>query len=223
MKYGLSKCISTCAVILAAANVNAVPQLFQGSSDPSSTLTTAEARTAWEAALSSFIIDDLNSVSGFAPLSSSVGNVYTETGNGSRITGTGSSIKGNRSTASFIQFDVTFTNPVNAVGFDVSDNDGGGMDLLLTDANTGVVSTFNFTSTPGSGDYEFFGVVFDTSTFISSLRVSGTDPGGITYWDNFTTGVGQNAVNPVDVSEPGTLALFGLSLAALGFTRRKKF
>lgn len=222
MEHRLLKFIGACAVILVSANASAVPQLFQGSTDPTSTLTPSQARTAWEAALQSFTIDDLSGVTGTAPLTSSVGNIYTETGNGSSITGTGTSIRGNRSSAPFIQFDVTFPNPVNAVGFDVIDNDGGGMDLFLTDANTGVVSTFNFSSTPGSGDTEFFGVIFDTSTFISALRVSGTDPGGITTWDNFTTGVGQNAVNPIDVSEPSTLALLGLSLAGLGFARRKK-
>lgn len=202
----------------------AAPMLFQGSDDPTAAMTPAQARAAWQAQLQSFKNDPLTGVSGPAPFTSPAGNTYSQTGNGSTIEGTGSAIRGNRSGASKIEFDVTFPSFVNAVGFDVDDNDGGGMDLLLTDAFTGVVSTFNFQSTPGSGDLEFFGVVFDTSTFISKLRVSGTDPGGITTWDNFTTGVGANVVsnpnNPVPI--PGTLLLVGLGLAGLAMQRKAR-
>lgn len=98
------------------------------------------------------------------------------------------------------------------------------MDLLLTDASTGVVSTFQFSSTPGTLNTEFFGVVFDSSTFISALRVSGTDPGGITTWDNFTTGIGQSVVNDPNnpVPAPGSLLLIALGLAAMVGHRRTR-
>jgi hypothetical protein len=113
---------------------------------------------------------------------------------------------------------VLFPSAVNAVGFDVHDNDGGVMQLSLTDSTTGLVTTFDFTSVAGSNKTEFFGVIFDSTTFISSLRVSGTDPGGVTSWDNFTTGVGENAVVP----EPTTLAIFALGMIGLVSRRFKK-
>lgn len=227
MKIKAIKLLAVAAAFFTAVSSQAAPILFQGSTTPTAAvpMTPAEARAAWEAELQSFVIDDLTGVSGSPALTSSVGNVYTETGNGSSIFGTGSSIQGNRGGAPFIQFDVTFSSFVNAVGFDVFDNDGGGMDLLLTDAITGIVSTFSFTSTPGSNRTEFFGVVFDTSTFISALRVSGTDPGGITTWDNFTTGVGENVIvnpnDPTPVPAPASIFLFGIGLAAVAARRKK--
>lgn len=223
MKRNVFKSAIILVSLLVTANVNAA-LIFQGSSTLSATVTQspAEARAAWEAQLQSFTIDTITGLTGSAPFTTSVGNVYSQTGNGSFISDGGGNIYGNRSGASLIQFDVDFPNPVNAVGFDVVDNDGGGMLLDLTNTFTGLVESFQFTSVAGSNRTEFFGVIFDTSTFISALRVSGTDPGGITRWDNFTTGVGQNAVNPSVVPEPSTLAIFALGLIGVALRRLKK-
>lgn len=223
MKLKTLKLLAAGTLLSSSISANAAPLLFHGSNDLTLGKTVAQARAEWAAALSSFSIDTLTGVTGAAPFTSPAGNTYSQTGNGSTISGTGSSISGFRNSAPLIQFDVGFSSFVNAVGFDVNDNDGGGMDLLLTDAFTSLVSTFAFSSTPGSGDTEFFGVVFEPTTFISSLRVSGTDPGGVTSWDNFTTGVGLNVViNPNDVPEPATLGLLGLGLLGLAATRRRK-
>jgi hypothetical protein len=216
------RALGATVLLCATAGSHAVPLIFQGSSDPTTAvpLSPAQARAAWEAELQSFGIDTLSSANSFnAPFVSSAGNRYEETGNGSSISWTGSAIRGSRNRAPFIQFDVVFPSFVNAVGFDVIDNDGGTMDLFLEDAFTGAITQFSLQSTPGSGDVEFFGVVFDPSTFITRLRVSGTDPGGITNWDNFTTGVGANVVinpNEPTIPVPGTLVLLGVGLAAAG-------
>jgi len=224
-----TKLWAACALSMSIAGAYAAPVLFQGSSNPTVTspLTVAQARTAWQAALVSSSNDPLTGSTGPAPFTSAAGNTYTQTGNGSTIRATGSDIEGLRNSAPLIQFDITFPSFVNAVGFDVFDNDGGGMDLLLTDAFSGIITTFNFLSVPGSNRTEFFGVVFDPSTFISRLRVSGTDPGGVTAWDNFTTGVGRNVVvnpnNPNNqVPVPGSLLLVGLGLAALATQRKAR-
>jgi len=215
--------ISIIAASFLASNANA-SLIFQGSSTLSATVTQspAEARAAWEAELQSFNIDELTGLTGSGPYTSSFGNIFSETGNGSIINGNSNYIYGNRNNTSLIEFDVFFPNPVNAVGFDVVDNDGGGMQLSLTNATTGDVTTFDFTSVAGSNRTEFFGVVFDSTTFISSLRVGGTDPGGITYWDNFTTGVGIGALDPEAVPEPSTLAIFALGMIGLASRRFKK-
>lgn len=220
MRNNILKLASIFAAFFITVNANA-SLIFQGSNVLSTAVTQspAEARAAWEAELRSFGIDDLSGASGSAPFTSSFGNKFSQTGNGSTITANGSNITGRRHSASLIQFDVLFPNPVNAVGFDVYDNDGGGMQLSLTNSNTGAITTFDFTSVAGSGRTEFFGVIFDSTTFISSLRVSGTDPGGVTTWDNFTTGVGANAVG---VPEPSTLAIFSLAFLGLASRRLKK-
>ncbi|MCB5226352.1 PEP-CTERM sorting domain-containing protein [Alishewanella sp. 16-MA] len=207
------------------------------------TMSVTEARSAWEALLFSHTLDTIIGATGTGAngITTTAGNVYKNIGNGSSISisnssalGSGPAIGGSRNGASRISFDVFFTSPVNAVAFDVYDNDGGGMQLILTDANTGLETLFDFNSTLGSGHSEFFGVVFDPTTFVSSLRVGGTDPGGVTTWDNFSFGIGQQAVdsctlNPnqpqctnVSVSEPVSLALFGFGLAGLALRRRIK-
>lgn len=224
MKHKTLKLIAAGILLSGTVSASAAPVLFHGSSDPILGKTVAQARADWQAALASFSNDPLTGVGGPAPFTTPAGNIYRQTGNGSSIFWSGTDINGNRGPAPFIQFDVTFPTFVNAVGFDVRDNDGGTMDLFLTDAFTSLVSTFSFNSTPGSGDTEFFGVVFGPTTFISSLRVSGTDPGGITDWDNFSTGVGRLVViNPNNpVPEPGALALLGIGLMGLAAMRRRK-
>ena len=229
MKLKTLKTLAAGTLLSVAFSANAAPVLFHGSSDPTLGKTVAQARAEWVASLASFSIDTLSSTTGGAtssppPFTSAAGNTYSQTGNGSTISLGSGQINGNRQNTLRIEFDVAFQTFVNAAGFDVFDNDGGGMALLLTDAFTGQISTFNFTSTPGSGDTEFFGVVFDPTTFVSRLRVSGTDPGGSTSWDNFSTGIGRNVVeNPNNpVPAPGTLFLAALGMAAIWASRNAR-
>lgn len=231
----LLKSLALAGTLVASLSANASILTFQGSSDSSSALSLAAARAAWEAELFSFTIDDMSGATGVGAtgITTTAGNTYQNTGNGSSINvsttsvlGAAPAIRGLRSGAALINFDVFFQSPVNAVGFDVYDNDGGGMSLTLTNAVTGVETLFNFQSSPGSGDREFFGVVFDPTVFVSSLEVGGTDPGGVTTWDNFTFGIGQQAQNIIDnatpASAPSAALLLGLALAGLSVRARKR-
>ncbi|MDO6567443.1 hypothetical protein Q4561_10280 [Alteromonas sp. 1_MG-2023] len=218
----IKKITLTLATLVFALNTNAA-LIFQGSSSPTSTvtMTVAEARAAWEAELFSFDNDDLTGLANNnnGGLTSAFGNIFTSTGNGSSISVSGSSLYGSRGSASLIAFDVVFPSAVNAIGFDVNDNDGGGMTMWLTESD-GTETQFDLFSTPGSNVDEFFGIVFSPTTLITQLRVGGTDPGGITTWDNFTTGIGQEAQQVISASSPGTLLISLFSLVFLA-TRKK--
>ncbi|MBT3136923.1 hypothetical protein KL866_17825 [Alteromonas sp. ALT199] len=243
MKF--SKFFISALVLIASSVANASIITYQGSNVQNNgiTMTLAEARSAWEAALFSFTVDTIDGAvgDGNSGITTTAGNTYSNVGNGSSISigsnsvlGSSPSIYGNRSSASLISFDVDFASPVNAVGFDVYDNDGGGMQLVLTNADTGVETTFDFNSSSGSSHSEFFGIVFDPTVFVSSLRVGGTDPGGITTWDNFSFGVGQQAVDicvqdptlpqcsSIQVSEPASIGMLSLLFASLIAGRRVK-
>ena len=206
-------------------------------------MTLAEARSAWESALFSFTVDTIDGAAGngVSGITTTAGNTYSNVGNGSTISidsssilGSSPSIRGSRNSAQLISFEVDFASPVNAVGFDVYDNDGGGMQLVLTNADTGVETTFDFSSSSGSDHSEFFGIVFDPTVFVSSLRVGGTDPGGITTWDNFSFGVGQQAVDicvqdpslpqcsSIQVPEPASIGMLSVIFAGFFAGRRMK-
>ncbi|MCB4437121.1 hypothetical protein LHL20_12890 [Alteromonas sp. McT4-15] len=241
----LAKLFITAFALIASATANASIITFQGSSVQNNgvTMTLAEARAAWEAALYSFTVDTIDGATGTGAtgITTAAGNTYSNVGNGSSISissnsvlGSAPAIGGDRNSASLISFDVDFASPVNAVGFDVYDNDGGGMQLILTNADTGVETTFDFNSSSGTGHSEFFGIVFDPTVFVSSLRVGGTDPGGITTWDNFSFGIGQQAVDicvqdpslpqcsAIQASEPASLGVLSLLFAGLIAGRRVK-
>jgi hypothetical protein len=241
----IAKILFAATMLIAPALSSAAIITFQGANSPTPDvpMTAAEARAAWEQSLFSFTVDTIDGAvgSGAAGITTNAGNIYRDTGNGSQISiGTSNSlggaptIYGRRNGALLINFDVLFSSPVNAVGFDVLDNDGGGMSLTLTNSVTGLESTFEFDSVAGGNRIEFFGVVFEPDVFVSALEVGGTDPGGITNWDNFSFGVGQQAVDEctqdpslpqcvnVNVSEPTHLSLVLLGFAGLALRRRLK-
>jgi hypothetical protein len=105
-------------------------------------------------------------------------------------------------------------------------------------AVTGLNNSFNSRTILGSAESNFglisangntnFGINPDFSssgssiTFGFSAANSGSSPisGSTAGYDNWSVTVNQ--VNPQQVAEPGTLALFAIGLAGLGFVRRRK-
>lgn len=71
---------------------------------------------------------------------------------------------------------------------------------------------------------EFLGLVTDGNVnTIAGLQFSlvGSEPAGFGI-DNLRFGFGDQITPPTEVPEPGSLALLGLGLAGLGFSRRKR-
>jgi hypothetical protein len=117
----------------------------------------------------------------------------------------------------------TFSTPINAFGIDVFDLGTDGPTTftvaLLSDS-----MGYNLPDTDIRGLKSFFGVV-DTATTFSTVILTNSDSGDYIELDNVQYGKNAELVlqSPAnDVPEPGTLALFGIGLAGLGFARRRR-
>jgi hypothetical protein len=114
--------------------------------------------------------------------------------------------------------DIIFAPGVTAVGFDIYQNFGGGSQsgstqlypVSVFDAANMLLGSTNV-SVP-SGGSGFFGVISDTDVI---TRVSVNNTSAFDVIDDVAFGTAS-------IPEPGTLALFGLGLAGLGFARRRK-
>ncbi|HOW76803.1 MAG TPA: PEP-CTERM sorting domain-containing protein [Candidatus Competibacteraceae bacterium] len=105
---------------------------------------------------------------------------------------------------------ITFTGLIRAVAFDYGEfygNAGLNLSVSLGNGDSTSVSTV-------SNSYAFFGAISDTA--FGSLTLSQSRDFALI--DNLSYG----QITPSSVPEPASLALLGLGLAGLGFTRRRR-
>mgnify|MGYP000703970917 CR=1 FL=1 len=97
-----------------------------------------------------------------------------------------------------------------------------GLDGALTNASYSSYAAGTLTATGSSDDWMHVTISGLTAGAHSITAEWG--PGGLTSWhvDGGLTNIQIVTPPPSNVAEPGSLALLGLGLAGLGFTRRKK-
>ena len=98
----------------------------------------------------------------------------------------------------------------NAFGFFAHDNDGG---LVTIKFDDGTVQTFGINTENVDADNLFWGITGLAGNVIS-IRISASDPDGISYWDDFVTGT--------TVPVPAALPLFLSALVGFALVARKR-
>jgi len=125
-------------------------------------------------------------------------------------------------------FTITFSSAVSAFGFlgtDIGDYVNGNLTLSLTDSSNVVTQQIvNHTTGSTADNNVLFWGFTDAGNSYKSISFSNPGGGDVFGFDDLTVGnLLQTPQQPTaPVAEPGTLALFGLGLAGLGFARRRK-
>lgn len=103
--------------------------------------------------------------------------------------------------------------PANAFGFFAGDNDAGTITITFAEGIEQIISFGPPNGAGAVGDSVFWGVTGLAGNALA-VNISTTDPGGISYWDNFVSGV--------TVPVPAALPLFLSALALFGMIARRR-
>jgi len=121
-------------------------------------------------------------------------------------------------------FAISFDSPISAFGFygtDIGDFVTQQMNLVLTDTGSGttnIVVPHSLNIANNANASLFWGFI-DPSVQYTSVSFTNAGGGDVFAFDDMVIGdAGQITTTP----EPGTIALFGVGLAALGLRRRKR-
>lgn len=111
----------------------------------------------------------------------------------------------------------TFTQNFNLFGFDAgwSSSDDNGTTITIGTTLSTYIFNVNFDIASSA---DFYGFVADTNEFFTSFTISSNNQYALNAIDNVFTGSASNSTN---VSEPASISLLGLAIAALGWSRRK--
>jgi hypothetical protein len=190
--------------------------VHQGTDTSGSTTNSDAAFVAWQAAVSSFTVDDMTGIAcGGGSCSTALGNTFDEgvgalsasNFNGGVVSGPNLRLVEVGDAGSFTWHLQT---PSNAFGFFAFDNDGG---TLTVNFDDGSMQEFDLLTASGSSDNLFWGIT-GVGANIASITITSEDPPGYSTWDRFVFG----ATVPV----PAALPLFLSGLAFFGFVARRR-
>lgn len=215
MKTKLSAVAIASSTLFAAYSGQAAPVIYDNLTDFNNALGSH-----------SLNVEDFESLGDFQPSPYDMGDFVMESAFDLQVSSSGLGTNGPKAVRisehedDWIKF--TFDTPIQAFSIDIVDaldSGGGDLDVAVDGANFNILTS---TSLPNE-TVLFLGII-DWDGFTTVL-IDGSDSGDKIYYDNLQYSSEfvalSSSTSTESVSEPATLAMFGLGLTGLGFVRRR--